>query len=136
MDHETGTMSADTGTISEPGPRAAALELDACVLRHVSRLSRAVVAAYDPALAAHGLTGHQFNLMTTLHRMGPMSVGDLAAALGMDPSGIPRAVRPLVDVGLIQSEAGEDRRRPYHARRQQRYAPVSASHQYATRHPH
>lgn len=90
---------------------ATALELDACVLRHVSRLSRAVVAAYDPALATHGLTGHQFNLMTTLRRMGPMSVGDLASALGMDPSGVPRAIRPLTEAGLVRAEAGEDRRR-------------------------
>jgi DNA-binding MarR family transcriptional regulator len=82
-----------------------------CVLRHVSRTSRAVVAAYDPALAAHGLTGHQFNLMMTLSEKGPLSVGALAEALGMDASGIPRAIRPLSDQSLIATAAGTDRRR-------------------------
>lgn len=83
---------------------------DACVLRHVSRVSRAVIAAYDPALAPFGLTGHQFNLMMTLGNMGPMTVGALANTLGMDASGIPRAIRPLTDEGMISVERGEDRR--------------------------
>lgn len=83
---------------------------DACILRHVSKVSRAVVAAYDPALSPFGLTGHQFNLMMTLGNMGPMTVGSLADVLGMDASGIPRAIRPLADDGLIAVERGEDRR--------------------------
>jgi DNA-binding MarR family transcriptional regulator len=83
---------------------------DACILRHVARVSRAVVAAYDPALSPYGLTGHQFNLMMTLGNMGPMTVGTLADTLGMDASGIPRAIRPLTDDGLIAVERGEDRR--------------------------
>lgn len=83
---------------------------DACILRHVARASRAVVSAYDPALAAFGLTGHQFNLMMTLGNMGPMTVGALADALGMDASGVPRAIRPLADQDLILIERGADRR--------------------------
>jgi DNA-binding MarR family transcriptional regulator len=98
-------------TVQAPPAVSGPMDLDSCVLRHVSRLSRAVVAAYDPALAKHGLTGHQFNLMTTLNRMGPMSVGDLASALGMDPSGVPRAIRPLTEAGWLATETGEDRRR-------------------------
>lgn len=101
----------EAGATQLGGGEISALHLDSCILRHVSRLSRAVVAAYDPALARHGLTGHQFNLMTTLRRTGPMSVGDLAAALGMDPSGVPRAVRPLIGAGLLSAQSGEDRRR-------------------------
>lgn len=83
---------------------------DACILRHVSRVSRAVVAAYDPALAPFGLTGHQFNLMMTLGNMGAMTVGALAETLGMDASGVPRAIRPLADENLIAVQRGEDRR--------------------------
>jgi len=89
---------------------ASPLSPDACVLRHVARASRAVVAAYDPALAPHGLTGHQFNLMMTLGNMGPMTVGALAETLGMDASGVPRAIRPLADEDLIAVERGTDRR--------------------------
>lgn len=106
-----GPAQAVSGAAALADGDRSVLDLDACVLRHVSRLSRAVVAAYDPALAKYGLTGHQFNLMTTLHRMGPMSVGDLAMALGMDPSGVPRAVRPLIETGLLSAQSGQDRRR-------------------------
>jgi DNA-binding MarR family transcriptional regulator len=94
-------------SIDEPTPP---LGPDACVLRHVARASRAVVSAYDPALAPHGLTGHQFNLMMTLGQLGPVTVGLLAETLGMDASGVPRAVRPLADEGLISVERGADRR--------------------------
>ena len=103
---------------TSPAPQREAQEVggpspnspDACILRHVARASRAVVSAYDPALAAYGLTGHQFNLMMTLANMGPMTVGALADVLGMDASGVPRAIRPLADQNLIAVERGEDRR--------------------------
>lgn len=87
-----------------------ALARDACVLRHVARVSRAVVSAFDPALAPLGLTGHQYNLMVTLSQLGPMTVGNLADKLGMDASGVPRAIRPLGDAGLVSVERGADRR--------------------------
>lgn len=96
--------------VMDSRPSPSALSPDACILRHVSRVSRAVVAAYDPALAPFGLTGHQFNLMMTLGNMGPMTVGALADTLGMDASGIPRAIRPLADDGMISVERGADRR--------------------------
>jgi DNA-binding MarR family transcriptional regulator len=83
---------------------------DASILHHISRASRAVIAAYDPAFAPYGLTGHQFNLMTTLAGLGPLTVGALADALGMDPSGVPRAIRPLAELGYIEVVRGEDRR--------------------------
>ena len=97
-------------TSDHDAERAAALSPDACLLRHVARTSRAVVAAYDPALAPFGLTGHQFNLMMTLRNMGPLTVGALADVLGMDASGVPRAIRPLVDAGQVASNPGKDRR--------------------------
>jgi len=96
--------------VMDSRPSSAALSTEACILRHVSRVSRAVVAAYDPALAPFGLTGHQFNLMTTLAETGPMTVGALADKLGMDASGVPRAIRPLADEGMISVERGADRR--------------------------
>lgn len=100
---------------SDVGNASARLSLassspDACIFRHVSRASRAVIAAYDPALAPFSLTGHQYNLMMTLGNTGPMTVGALAETLGMDASGVPRAVRPLTDGGLIAVERGADRR--------------------------
>ena len=105
-----GTVEAVSATASAGVPTGSAMSTDSCILRHVARASRAVVAAYDPALAPFGLTGHQFNLMMTLGNMGPMTVGALADTLGMDASGVPRAIRPLSDEGYIAVERGEDRR--------------------------
>jgi DNA-binding MarR family transcriptional regulator len=48
--------------------------------------------------------------MMTLGQMGPMTVGNLADVLGMDASGVPRAIRPLADVDLVTVERGADRR--------------------------
>jgi DNA-binding MarR family transcriptional regulator len=103
-------MADQYASRSSRGENALTHSPDACVLRHVARASRAVVAAYDPALARFGLTGHQFNLMMTLGNMGPLTVGALAETLGMDASGVPRAVRPLADEGLVSIERGKDRR--------------------------
>lgn len=105
-----GTVEAVQDAVGAAIPANSPLSPDACILRHVARVSRAVVAAYDPALAPFGLTGHQFNLMMTLGNMGPMTVGALADTLGMDASGVPRAIRPLADEGLIGVERGTDRR--------------------------
>ena len=104
-------MTASTRRDQDARSASAAMSPDACLLRHVAKTSRAVVSAYDPALAPFGLTGHQFNLMMTLRNLGPMTVGALADALGMDASGVPRAIRPLVETQLIASNAGEDRRK-------------------------
>jgi DNA-binding MarR family transcriptional regulator len=48
--------------------------------------------------------------MMTLGQLGPMTVGSLAETLGMDASGVPRAIRPLAHDGLISVERGADRR--------------------------
>ena len=109
-DQYAASKAGSEQAVMDARPSQTALSPDSCILRHVSRVSRAVVAAYDPALAPFGLTGHQFNLMMTLGNMGPMTVGALADTLGMDASGIPRAIRPLADDGMISVERGADRR--------------------------
>ncbi len=109
-DHQAARKVGTDQAIAELRSLPGGASPDACILRHVSRASRAVVAAYDPALVPFGLTGHQFNLMMTLGNMGAMTVGALADTLGMDASGIPRAIRPLTDEGLVAVERGEDRR--------------------------
>jgi DNA-binding MarR family transcriptional regulator len=86
------------------------LDPAACVLRHITRASRRIVAAFDEAFRPYGLTGHQFNLLMTLARQGPMNVNGLAAAVGMHPSTTPRLLAPLKRHGLLRSQAGTDRR--------------------------
>jgi DNA-binding MarR family transcriptional regulator len=86
------------------------LHPSSCVLRHVTRTSRAVVAAFDRALAPAHLTGHQFNLMMTLALAGDLNVHTLADQLGMDATTVPRVAAPLRRQRLIASKVGRDRR--------------------------
>lgn len=109
-DQDAAGKRASEQAVMDSHPTLSPYSADACILRHVSRASRAVVAAYDPALAPFGFAGHQFNLMMTLANMGLLTVGALADTLGMDASGVPRAVRPLADEGMISVERGADRR--------------------------
>ena len=98
------------GSALESLIRESNLEPASCVLRHVTSTSRVIVAAFDAALSPAGLTGHQFNLLMTLARSGPMNVNGLAAAVGMHPSTTPRVTAPLARDGLIRIQAGTDRR--------------------------
>jgi DNA-binding MarR family transcriptional regulator len=90
--------------------RQCKLHPSSCVLRHVTRTSRAVVAAFDRALAPARLTGHQFNLMMTLALAGDLNVRMLADQLGMDATTVPRVAAPLRRQRLIASSVGKDRR--------------------------
>jgi len=81
-----------------------------CVTRHITRLSRALVARFDAEFAASGLTSHQFTILMTLARSGSLNVGELSHYVGMDQSTTTRALRPLQRDGLIKITAGDDRR--------------------------
>lgn len=68
------------------------------------------MAAFDEGLGPAGVTGHQFNVLITIARSEPLNVNKLAIAVGMHPSTIPRVLAPLMREGLIQIQAGADRR--------------------------
>jgi DNA-binding MarR family transcriptional regulator len=87
-----------------------ALHPGTCVLRHVTRTSRAIVAAFDRALAPVRLTGQQFNVLMSLSIGGPMKVAALARHVGIDATTVPRLLAPLARAGLVASHAGRDRR--------------------------
>lgn len=86
------------------------LDPASCALRHLTRTSRLIVASFDAAFSPLNLTGHQFNLLMTLARSGPMTVNYLAAVVGTHPSTIPRLIAPLKRRGLVRSQVGTDRR--------------------------
>jgi len=81
-----------------------------CLFRHFTRTARAIASAFDPALATIGMTGHQFNVLMTLDREGEQRIGALARLLGMEASGIPRALKPMEAQGWVTVSPGEDRR--------------------------
>lgn len=106
-----GTVRREAGTRSKDLTcHLGGLDPSQCIFRHVTKTSRAVAALYDEAFDASGMTGHQFNLMMTLHRAGPLTVGALARLVGMDASTVPRAVGPLVRMSWVSIAAGKDRR--------------------------
>ena len=90
--------------------RSCAAHPSTCALHHVSRTSRAVVSAYGEALKPSGLTGPQFNVLMSLAQAGPLTVNRLARLVGMDPTTVPRALRPLRRRRLVGARTTEDRR--------------------------
>jgi DNA-binding MarR family transcriptional regulator len=90
---------------------AAAFQPDTCAVRHIARASRAVMSAFDQCLAPVDLTSHQFNLLMTLARSGPLNIAALSARVGADPATISRGVAVLRRRRLVLAQRGDDRRR-------------------------
>jgi DNA-binding MarR family transcriptional regulator len=90
--------------------RDSGLDPTCCVLRHVTRTSRTIVAAFDAALSPIGVTAHQFTALVALAHAGPLTVASLAGAVGMHPSTTPRLIAPLTRDGLVRIRQGVDRR--------------------------
>lgn len=82
-----------------------------CVCTRVRRGARALTGLYDGALAPTGITVAQFSLLRQIERMAPVGVSDLAQATGHDRSTLARTLRPLEHAGLIEIQAGADRRK-------------------------
>ncbi len=73
------------------------------LLRRVSRI-------YDAELAHAGLKGTQYSLLSHLVSMSPITPGELARRLEMDPSTLTRNVRLLTDQGWVERIPGADTR--------------------------
>lgn len=73
--------------------------------------TRTIARVYDEALAPAGLRTTQYSILARLRIDGPAPVGRLAARLLMDRTTLAREVRPLIEAGLVEAAADEDRRR-------------------------
>ncbi|MBS1906541.1 MAG: MarR family transcriptional regulator [Actinobacteria bacterium] len=74
--------------------------------------ARNVVAIYRPILEPLGLTHPQYLAMLALWEQSPRSLGDLAAALAMDPATASPLVKRLEADGLIERHrSSSDERR-------------------------
>ncbi|WBX82357.1 MarR family winged helix-turn-helix transcriptional regulator [Sphingosinicella microcystinivorans] len=82
-----------------------------CVCTRLRRAARAANTLYDAALAPAGLTTPQFALLRTLARTGACSLTAFGAATGHDRTTLNRTVGALEREGLVQSCAGDDKRR-------------------------
>lgn len=84
-----------------------------CVGARMRRTSRALTAAYNEAFRQAGIRSTQWPILAALRVAGSMPLGELASAIGSDPSTISRNVRPLVRDGLIDFSEDEDGRKRY-----------------------
>ncbi|MDR6952428.1 DNA-binding MarR family transcriptional regulator [Ancylobacter sp. 3268] len=68
--------------------------------------TQALLDALDPAVPSG-----QHPFLAALDRLGPLTVGDLAQALGVSQPGVTRTVARLVERGLVEAKPGpEDQR--------------------------
>ena len=86
-----------------------------CIGARMRRTSRALTAAYNAAFQEAGIRSTQWPILAALRVAGSMTLGDLADAIGADPSTISRNVRPLVRDGLVDLAEDDDGRKR-HAR--------------------
>lgn len=93
-------------------PRETVLHIrDSCLCLAAQRAARRLARRFDAALKPFGLTNGQFSLMVALNQPEPPPIGRLAPFLGMDPSTLTAAVKPLARRGLLTVELdAEDRR--------------------------
>lgn len=82
-----------------------------CHCPAVREAARHVTRFYDHLLAPSGLRTTQFAILASLHRLGPMTITNLADALALDRTTLGRNIQPLQRDHLIAaSRRSEDRR--------------------------
>ena len=95
--------------ISDILPRETVLHIrDTCLCLAAQRAARRLARRFDAALKPFGLTNGQFSLMVALNQPEPPPIGRLAPFLGMDPSTLTAAVKPLARRGLLTVEPDPD----------------------------
>jgi len=81
-----------------------------CNCLALRQAARHVSALYDRHLAPEGITTAQYSILAKLLRLGPQSIGALAAMMVMDRTTTTRAVRPLARDKLVAIAPGKDER--------------------------
>jgi DNA-binding MarR family transcriptional regulator len=86
---------------SQNSQNADAAERATCLCFHAQRAARSLGRRFDEAFRLIGLTNGQYSLLAALGRCQPVSVGGLAATLGMDRTTMTAALKPLTRRGLV-----------------------------------
>lgn len=76
---------------------------DNCYCFASRRSARWLTRMYDAALSACDLTISQFSLLSVLEHHGEMKVAALTKVMVMERTSLVRALKPLLDIGLIKS---------------------------------
>jgi DNA-binding MarR family transcriptional regulator len=81
-----------------------------CLCLASRRAARAITRTFDRELRPHGIRSTQFSLLAMLELKGPLSIGDLAQALGTDRTTLTRNLALIEDQSLIRMRLGDDAR--------------------------
>ena len=100
-------MPSDTNEIYT---RRYAEVLSTCVCLNLRKASRSVTQLFEESLRPSGVKATQLPVLVTLALKDSMTVTGLANGLVMDRTSLARLLSPLVTSGLVEIEAGEDRR--------------------------
>lgn len=81
-----------------------------CAYATLRRLVRCVAHHFDAELAPAGLKTTQLAMLSEIVRLEPVPPGELARALGIDPSTLTRNLKPLLAARWVELGAGRDAR--------------------------
>lgn len=84
--------------------------LTPCACYRARSMARAITGLYDEMLDDSGLRTTQLAILSAIRMHGAVSMQQLAAELGVDPSTMTRTLLPMERDGFVASEPGEDRR--------------------------
>lgn len=73
-------------------------------------MARAITGLYDSVLDYSGLRTTQLAILSAIHARGAITMQELAAGLGVDPSTMTRTLAPMEREGFVSIAPGEDRR--------------------------
>ena len=82
-----------------------------CACLSVRQAARAITQVYDDAFRSTGLRATQFPILLVARHEGSVAVSRMAETLVMDRTTLTRNLRPLERLGLVQIEAGTDKRK-------------------------
>ncbi|MDF2873476.1 MAG: HpaR: homoprotocatechuate degradation operon regulator, HpaR [Sporomusa sp.] len=81
-----------------------------CLCLNIRRASRAVTEFYERILEPSGLKITQYSLLRHLQQLEPVTISELAKTMRIDRTTLNRNMKPLITVGLIAVNTGEDPR--------------------------
>jgi DNA-binding MarR family transcriptional regulator len=91
-------------------PVDTAVKPQGCTNLKLRQLMRRVAQLYDAEVGKTGLRGTQYSLLSFVVKLGPVRPVDLAREMKVDASTLTRNLRPLLDAGLLELQAGPDAR--------------------------
>jgi DNA-binding MarR family transcriptional regulator len=81
-----------------------------CAYATLRRLTRCVAHHFDGELTGAGLKTTQLAVLSEVLRLQPVRPGELARALGIDPSTLTRNLKPLLAASWVEMGPGTDAR--------------------------